>query len=386
MYDDGKNFVGEALAASFNKFATMIKRDRKNLQEKVIRYRIEGVPVSERLDRDIFDAAYMLHDEVPLHSYPRPIMPLMRQLRKLEQSARKRITIFRPDDYILNDDVNDGTPASSAAEKRRSGAAALKSLFAVNASEIVDIHHLFVREGISLLEKENLTDEDRLKLYTAASVLFTLVDLWDEAATLMATLELETAEDSVLDFEFLGIERLCSVVDVAQTAFDLYEEVDASLLSLARSTTDGDRRRVIEHDRQIAGTNMASLASYGFDWMQAESKFLAAVCAGLEAEGVRKRSADLAKRGHFPLEMSVALFNRHNDHVLLGRNVIRMAVQQKNKNVLCDVARQVASLVGCDQLEIFDVRLAGRKAIKDEPHPKIDEVVRSWLTPQEAAR
>jgi hypothetical protein len=383
MYDDGKNFVGEALAASFNKFAAMIKRDRTNLQEKVTRYRVEGVPVSERLDRDIFDAACMRHDEVPLHSYPRPIMPLMRQLRQLEQSARKRITIFRPEDY-RSTDKEAGTP--SAADKKRLGAAALKSLFAVNASEIVDIHYVFVRDGISLLGKENLTDEDRLKLYTTASVLFTLVDLWDEAATLMAAIELEVAEDSILDFEFLGIERLCSVVDVAETAFDLYEEVDASLLSLAKSTTDDGRRQVIEHDRQIAGTNMASLASYGFDWMQAKPRFLAAICAGLEGDRVRKRSAELAKRGHSPLKMSFALFNRHNDHVLLGRNVIRMAVQQKDKKILRDVARQVASLVGCDQLEIFDVGLAGRKAIKDEPHPKIDEEVRSWLTPKEAAQ
>ncbi|MGY4345551.1 hypothetical protein ACVWXM_002018 [Bradyrhizobium sp. GM7.3] len=87
--------------------------------------------------------AYTLHDEVPLHSYPRRIMPLMRQLREQEERARANISEFDPSTFDKND----------AAEE-------LQFRFTTNASLIGDLYLVYIREALTAHEKETLTAEE----------------------------------------------------------------------------------------------------------------------------------------------------------------------------------------------------------------------------------
>ncbi|MCK1416370.1 MULTISPECIES: hypothetical protein [unclassified Bradyrhizobium] len=136
--------------------------------------------------------AYTLHDEVPLHSYPRRIMPLMRQLREQEERARANISEFDPSTFDKND----------AAEE-------LQFRFTTNASLIGDLYLVYIREALTAHEKETLAAEENCNLYCAAAALQTLVDIWDEAASLMN--KLNVGAEGQLGFEFLGIEEIMTV-------------------------------------------------------------------------------------------------------------------------------------------------------------------------------
>ncbi|MET4218810.1 hypothetical protein ABIB00_004031 [Bradyrhizobium sp. LB14.3] len=87
--------------------------------------------------------AYTLHDEAPLHSYPRRIMPLMRQLREQEERARANISELDPSTFDKND----------AAEE-------LQFRFTTNASLIGDLYLVYIREALTAHEKETLTAEE----------------------------------------------------------------------------------------------------------------------------------------------------------------------------------------------------------------------------------
>lgn len=113
------------------------------LSGEIERLRREGIRLSPKLEWDAFVTAYTLHDEVPLHSYPRRIMPLTRQLREQEERARANISEFDPSTFDKND----------AAEE-------LQFRFTTNASLIGDLYLVYIREALTAHEKETLTAEE----------------------------------------------------------------------------------------------------------------------------------------------------------------------------------------------------------------------------------
>lgn len=164
MYADTEGHFGQASGMPYSRLYELRGRDITNFQDKIERLRREGIRLSPKLEWDAFVTAYTLHDEVPLHSYPRRIMPLMRQLREQEERARANISEFDPSTFDKND----------AAEE-------LQFRFTTNASLIGDLYLVYIREALTAHEKEILTAEEKCNLYYAAAALQTLVDIWDEA-------------------------------------------------------------------------------------------------------------------------------------------------------------------------------------------------------------
>jgi hypothetical protein len=117
--------------------------------------------------------------------------------------ARESIKTFDQSDF-----------GDSIEEKNRA-ADVLRSLFTANASQIGDLYFANIRDAFAIRHKESVTADEKCDLYCAAAALQTLVDIWDEAANLMKDLALVPREDTALGFEFLGIEELVTVVDVA---------------------------------------------------------------------------------------------------------------------------------------------------------------------------
>ncbi|MGY4335414.1 hypothetical protein ACVWW3_000320 [Bradyrhizobium sp. LM2.9] len=231
-------------------------------------------------------------------------------------------------------------------------------------------------KALTAHEKETLTAEEKCNLYCAAAALQTLVDIWDEAASLMN--KLNVGAEGQLGFEFLGIEEIVTVVDVAEKAFDFYAEVELVLKNEMSSTADEKTRTHLQKDREIAATNMAAIASYGFDWRKAPMEFLEIVGPRLEAQTLRDRANALATRS-VSLKLSMGLFERHPDHVVLGRNLVYMAIQRRDKEVAVAAAKKLVDLLGHQLEQTLEVKLARRKPLGEEPHLEIDDEVRSWF-------
>lgn len=142
MYADTEGYFGQASGMSYSRLHELRGRDITNSQDKIERLRREGIRLSPKLEWDAFVMAYTLHDE-PLHSYPRRIMPLMRQLREQEERARANISEFDPSTLDKND----------AAEE-------LQFRFTTNASLIGDLYLVYIREALTAHEKETLTAEE----------------------------------------------------------------------------------------------------------------------------------------------------------------------------------------------------------------------------------
>jgi hypothetical protein len=385
MYSEGSAFIGDDKELSYNKVADWLQRDHKNLKHKLMRYRREGTPLSERLERDVFWAVCQLHDEIPLHTYPRRIMALMRNLRNFEVSARQSISGF--DVQKFQQEVENSGAEEEKSDgremKKLSAADILRSIFEANVSEIGDVFFRYIVDALSALDREIADKEDKLNFYCAASTLLTLVDLWDEAAAKMKTLMVESREDVLLDFECLGIEGLHTAIDLAEKAFDLYEEVESSLRKELRAAPED---RLLRQDQQIAASNMAASASYGFDWAAAEPAFLDIIYQCSQESDTPIRAKKLADRGSIPLKSFSGLFERHSDHAVLGRNLIYFGIQQRNKEIVRSAAVRLAPVLGRQVHEMLSAKIAGRKPLEEEPHLKIDAEIRSWFETEEAAR
>jgi hypothetical protein len=359
MYAGVEGYFGTASGIPYSRLHKLRGRDITNFQDKIERLRREGIRLSRKLEWDAFVTAYTLHDEVPLHSYPRRIMPLMRQLREQEERARANISEFDPSKFDKGD----------AAEE-------LQFRFTTNASLIGDLYLVYIQEALTAHKKEALTAEEKCNLYCAAAALQTLVDIWDEAASLMK--KLDVGAEGQLGFEFLGIEELVTVVDVAEKAFNFYEEVELVVKNEMSSTADEKVRSHLQKDHEIAATNMAAIASYGFDWRTAPTEFLEIVGPRTEAQTLRDRANALATRS-VSLKLSMGLFERHPDHVVLGRNLVYMAIQRRDREVALAAAKKLVDLLAHRLEQTLEVQLAGRKPLGEEPHLEFDDDVRSWF-------
>lgn len=102
MYADTGGYFGQASGMPYSRLHELRGRDITNFQDKIERLRREGIRLSPKLEWDAFVTAYTVHDEVPLHSYPRRIMPSMRQLREQEERARANISEFDPSTFDKN--------------------------------------------------------------------------------------------------------------------------------------------------------------------------------------------------------------------------------------------------------------------------------------------
>ena len=366
MLCDPSGYLGFEIP--YGRAADVMDRDRGNLQEKVERSRREGKPLSPKLERDIFMAVYVLQEEIPLHSYPRRTMTLMRQLRNYEVEARNRISEFDGSGY------NDKYEAADALHK----------LFTFNASLMGDLFYVYVREAFAAAEKETISADEKCSLYCAAAFLQTLVDIWDEAASLMK--KLDAGQDGRLSFEFLEFEELVTVMDVAEKAFDFYKELEFFLKAEMTATSDERERSRLQKDCDIVATNMVMITSYGFDWMKAKADFVDIICPRLEAADVMNRAQALSGAGFVPLKHALELFERHPDHVVLGRNLIYMGIQQRNRAIAGSAAKRLADLLKHRVDETLKEGLAGRKSLEAEPHLDIDNEVRSWFEAEESSR
>ncbi len=347
-YADPDFFIGGTAGVSFNKVATKSGRDRGNIQSQIQKKIRNGEPLTPKLESALFDALRAIHEEARLHSYPVRIMGALRTLRVCEQEARRSIADLEAD----------ASPYQ------------IEASFVSAFAKITDPFMEVLVDGLALVRKDETTDEDRVTIYLAAAILHTLVELWEEAATCMMRAEPSShPDDLVLHFEHVGIEGVSSVFDVAEKSFDLYEEIDATLNGLNRSLDRNDPlRKLIDQDRRIAGINMASLSSYGFDWQSAEDAF--ARCFGVGRVEATTRARNLAARGKLPLDRSTALLETHPEHMLLARNLLYMALQQEDGTIESKIRDHIAGILQISGEDVYSVRLADRKPLIDEPHLK----------------
>jgi len=347
-YAEPDFFMGGTAGVSFNKVATKSGRDRGNIQSQIQKKIRNGEPLTPKLESALFDALRAIHEEVRLHSYPVRIMGALRTLRVCEQEGRRSIA---------------GLEADAPPDQ-------IATSFLNATAKITDPFMEALIDGLALVRKDEPTDEDRVTIYLAAAILHTLVELWEEAATRMMCAEPSShPDDLVLDFEHLSIEGISSVLDVAEISFELYEEIDTILNGLNRSLDrDDPLRKLIDQDRRIAGINMASLSSYGFDWESAEEAF--ARCFGVERVVAANRARSLAARGKLPLDRSTALLETHPEHMLLARNLLYMALQQEDGTIEAKIRDHIAGILQISGEEVYSVHLADRKPLIDEPHLK----------------
>jgi hypothetical protein len=361
MAYDWKDLIG-CSGATITEVADQADRDRGNLNEQIKKALREGGRLSKKMDRDVFEALCAIHRETPLHTFPSYVMGFGRALRERESQALTRVA-----DCCSAQDSD-----------------AIREAFEAAARLVTDPFHKAITSGLEVVERDGLDDDDRATLLCGAQVLQTTIEIWEDAAAAMSKLGLDDSDLSILDFKFLEIDGIESVIDVAEKAATCYEDLDHALAQLARSK-DGDPKvqPLLDRDRQVASTNIASIAAHGFDWVRAKPELLDCIeTRRISVDGPQARSKILERaralcdRGKEPFEASMEL---RSENMVLARNTIYIARQQQIAEIdparrrrMADVEQQVvqhvAKIVEITPQEVYDTDwLPGRKPLCDEP-------------------
>jgi hypothetical protein len=256
-------------------------------------------------------------------------------------------------------------------------AAALDRVFESCVRMITDPFHDTIKAALQILENEGPhTKEEMGTLCTAAAVLTSTLEIWGDAAEAMVKVRPHDAPTLVLNYEYLEIARITSVLDVAEISLEMYQDLDADLARILRQLVkDDDMRELVEQDRQSIGANIAAISSQALDWLHDEPEILA--CMGVESfDQIKERAQALTRRaGQASLESSLKLLNRFPHHRGLARNVIYQARQHRNilqKDIFRKIEEEARDHVSktwklsSDQVYSSEW-LPGRRPLADEP-------------------
>lgn len=362
MHERSLSYLGQKDGPSYNEVALRAGVDRGNLKEQVENSRRTGEPLSKRLEADVFDALCAIHEEYPLHSYPRFLMTTLRVMRECET---KSLTRFRSAaEHHLARSTHDDED-----DQKNNRVKALKEAFETAARQVTDPFSPWIIAALRLLEQDRYAHEDLGTLYIGAAALQTVVELWEDAATAITDLHPVQPAEAVIDFEYMNMDGLVTVLNVVEKSMDLYEELDAALIHQVRDAKEQRKVMLLQHDRQIVNIQLAALGSHALDWLRASPELLSRM--GLPTQLIHKTAQSLSQRtGTAALRNSTALLERHPHNLVLARNVIIMARQiGGGGSKIEEIARDhVATLLNLTADEVYSLEwLEGRKALLEEP-------------------
>lgn len=345
----------------------------------------KGKPLTKALADRLQAALPVIHEDTPLYTYGPKLFDDLVLLRRSEERARA----------LFSKLPTTCEPAMVLGHWK----SAQEIIVDTKAETCVDTAlRLYLAEG------ESLDARARTKIYLAASIMHTLLVVWEDAAdTLLANQGAAASLEGELDFEASGLDEFDNALDLLETCMNLYAVVEAELARLLRATRSrearithelkeiSDLRRtgypgtqeneyaellqrkkdlraeqlLIEQDRAIVSLNMASLSSHAFDWQNAANGYRPYL-AEVPQNQIETRLRNLMGLCEPAMANARPLMAHHSHNLLIARNLAYMALQHGVRSVLVEAADHLAAELKISRNKVWSHRIANRKPLELE--------------------